>query len=220
MAASYDNQDKYPAPGKNKNPESPGSAQVEEGDLTSRSLEYLKNCRVDMQTLQNDRAELDKAYKAQEQGDEAEGRSKVVMSDVQDTVESLMPSLMRIFYGGTDVLNIKPQGIEDEQKAKLMEEKVNFDIQKGLNGFKLLYTFIKDAHLFKMGVIKYYWLNEKKYTKKEWKNLSHQEFLLISQNPKYEINEVTNLLQGQIIPPDMMGMIDPMTMMMAVTHDA
>ena len=215
---SYDNKDIYPSPSKLQNPESSGSANIEEGDLTTRALEYLKTCLIDMQTLQTDRAALDKAYKAQEQGDEAEGRSKVVMSDVQDTVESLMPSLMRIFYGGTDVLNIKPQGLEDEQKAKLMEEKVNFDIQKGLNGFKLLYTFIKDALLFKLGVIKYYWLNEKKYTKREWKNLTHEEYLLVSQKPRYQINEVVNRMQGKIVPAEMMGMIDPMSAM-SMTHD-
>jgi hypothetical protein len=38
-------------------------------------------------------------------GNEQEGRSQVVSTDVSDTVESLLPSLMRVFTAGDRVLN-------------------------------------------------------------------------------------------------------------------
>ena len=38
-------------------------------------------------------------------GNEQEGRSQVISNDVLDTVESLMPSLMRIFTAGDNVFS-------------------------------------------------------------------------------------------------------------------
>ena len=48
-------------------------------------------------------------------GNEQEGRSQVVSNDVLDTVESLMPSLMRIFTAGDNVFNCEGMGPEDEE---------------------------------------------------------------------------------------------------------
>jgi hypothetical protein len=38
-------------------------------------------------------------------GNEVEGRSQVISTDVSDTVESLMPSLMKIFTAGDNVFS-------------------------------------------------------------------------------------------------------------------
>jgi hypothetical protein len=45
-------------------------------------------------------------------------RSKAVSSDVADTVDGLMPSLMEIFCGGDEVVEFVPVGQEDEDKAQ------------------------------------------------------------------------------------------------------
>ena len=43
-------------------------------------------------------------------GNEQEGRSQVVSNDVLDTVESLMPALMRIFTAGDNVFQCEGTG--------------------------------------------------------------------------------------------------------------
>jgi len=47
-----------------------------------------------------------------------DGRSSAVSSDVADTVEGLMPSLMEIFAGGDEVVKFNPVGPEDEGAAE------------------------------------------------------------------------------------------------------
>jgi hypothetical protein len=47
-----------------------------------------------------------------------EGRSKAVSTDVADTVEGLMPSLMDIFTSGDEVVRFEPVGPEDVDAAQ------------------------------------------------------------------------------------------------------
>lgn len=51
---------------------------------------------------------------------QVEGRSTVVSSDVLDTVEWVMPSIMRIFTASEDVVVLQPIGAEDVKPAELM----------------------------------------------------------------------------------------------------
>lgn len=194
---AYDNNSNYP-----EKPEIPerraatSKTYIVEKTLKDRALSSLKRWNSDMEFLQRERAKIMSYYQAEELGNEVEGRSKVVMSDVSDTIESIMPSIMRIFYGGKNIMDIRPVGVEDELKAKLMEEKVNFDIQKGLNGFKLIYSFVKDALMMKTGVVKYYWHTGTAKKRKSFKNLDPFQFQAIIANPKYEIIEIEAKIIG------------------------
>src|SRR5262245_35726656 len=47
-----------------------------------------------------------------------EGRSKAVSTDVADTIEGLMPTLMDIFCGGDEVVRFEPVGPEDVAAAE------------------------------------------------------------------------------------------------------
>jgi hypothetical protein len=47
-----------------------------------------------------------------------DGRSRAVSTDVADTIEGLMPSLMDIFAGSDEVVRFEPVGPEDEAAAQ------------------------------------------------------------------------------------------------------
>src|SRR6185436_14082697 len=48
----------------------------------------------------------------------ADGRSSAVSSDVADTIEGLMPSLIEIFTAGDEAVKFEPVGPEDEEAAQ------------------------------------------------------------------------------------------------------
>ena len=87
-------------------------------------------------------------------------RSTVVSTDVADVIEWALPSLMRIFFGGEDVVTIKGRQAEDERKAELMQELINFQIQVQNPGFMVFYRWFKDALVSGLGVIKCWWERE------------------------------------------------------------
>ena len=76
-----------------------------------------------------------------------DGRSRAVSTDVADTIEGLMPSLMDIFAGSDEVVRFEPIGPEDEAAAQQETDYVNHVFMQQNPGFMVLYSFIKDALL-------------------------------------------------------------------------
>ena len=69
------------------------------------------------QVLANERAlELD-YYNQRPLGNEREGESQVVTSDVYDVVEGMLPTLLKIFTASDDAVEFQPDGEEDEEAA-------------------------------------------------------------------------------------------------------
>lgn len=96
-------------------------------------------------------------YLGEPLGNEQEGRSQVVSTDVADTVEWILPSLLRIFTGGEEVVRFEPTGPEDEEVARQATEYVNWIFQRDNPGFLIFYTLFKDALLQKNGIAKLWW---------------------------------------------------------------
>jgi len=164
-------------------------AKLNKDKITTKCLGWLRDYSADMSNLQTAREQALKAYMSQPYGNEIEGRSQVVMSDVFNTIESILPSLMRIFAGGVDTVKVGGQGPEDDEKAKLMGELLNYQSRKCFNSFTLLYDWFKDALLYKTGIVKYYWAKETKYKSKEYKGLTQDELNALSAREDFIIDK-------------------------------
>jgi len=81
-----------------------------------------------------------------------DGRSRAVSTDVADTIEGLMPSLMDIFAGSDEVVRFEPVGPEDEAAAQQETDYVNHVFMQQNPGFMILYSFVKDALLSSPGL--------------------------------------------------------------------
>jgi hypothetical protein len=122
-------------------------------------------------------------------GNEVEGRSQVVSTDVSDTVESLLPSLMRIFTAGDNVFHCEPVGVEDSETARQCSDYLNYIFYKENTGFTSLYTAFKDALIQRNGILKIYWDNSQKTTREEYKRLTTDEHNLLINDKELEIVE-------------------------------
>lgn len=138
-------------------------------------MNYLRNAINDNIEIVNNAEENLEAYRRDPYGNEVDGRSQFVTSDVSDTIEWIMPSLMKLFYGGTEVAQVNPTTGRDVDKAKLMNAKVNFDFMQSQNGFILLHDWFKAALLNKTSVVKYWWDTETFKYKKEYEDLTLDE---------------------------------------------
>lgn len=124
-------------------------------------------------------------------GNEQEGRSQVVSTDVSDTVESLMPSLMRIFTAGDRVFECEPVGSEDEEVAAQATDYLNYIFYKENNGFTALYAAFKDALIQKNGILKVYWDDSEKTTREEYKKLTEDEFNILVADDEIKVSQHT-----------------------------
>lgn len=131
-----------------------------------------------------------------------EGRSSAVSSDVADTIEGLMPSLMDIFAGSDEVVRFEPVGPEDEMAAQQETDYVNHVFMQQNPGFMTLYSFIKDALLSKVGIVKVWWEVSEQEDFETYYDLSDDQFALLahevaSSNGELEIVEHS---QREVLP--------------------
>ena len=148
-------------------------------EMTDSELLVVLNSFESDSTAYNDEfmrinEELLRRYNRELYGDEEEGRSRVVASDVSDLVDSDMTSLVRVFLGSQDVMVFEPN-TDDPEEAREAEEKtryVNHIIRKRPESYKCIHDFMKDAETQKMGVVHYYMDEEKKTRTIEYEQIN------------------------------------------------
>jgi hypothetical protein len=116
-----------------------------------------------------------------------EGRSHAVSTDVADTIEGLMPSLMEIFCAGDEVVRFEPVGPNDSAAAEQETDYVNHVFMQVNPGFLVLYTFIKDALLSKTGIVKVWWEDRTIAERETYYDLTDDAFALLTADPDVEI---------------------------------
>ena len=126
-------------------------------------------------------------YMGEPLGNEIEGRSQVISTDVADTVEQVIPNLMRIFTANDQYVRFAARTAEDVERADQITDYVNYVINHDNDGYKILYNWFKDALLFRLGVVKYYWEEKEDVTEEEYEDLSEIELAALMSNPDYEL---------------------------------
>jgi len=142
--------------------------------------------------LANERATAMDYYLGEPYGDEQEGRSQFVSREVLETVENIMPSLMRIFGEADNLIEFDPVGHEDVEQAQQESDRVSYAFWKENRGFFNLYSFCKDALLSKTGILQVSW-EEGKEEREEYEGLSEFELVQLVQDPltEREMEELT-----------------------------
>ena len=138
------------------------------------------------------RAKATEYYRGEPFGDEEDGRSQVVSMDVRDTVQAIMPSLMRVFTSGDKVVEFVPRGPEDVAMAKQATEYVNYVFQKDNAGFLVLHSAFKDALVRKNGVIKFYWDESYETQTSEMTGLDDMALAALSGDPTVSMDIVSS----------------------------
>lgn len=137
--------------------------------------------------LTDERAEALKRYLGEPYGNEVEGRSQVVSRDVLETIEWCMPSLLKMFVGGDEVVRFDPQGPEDVEPAEMESAYLNHIVTQQNNAYQLFYTWFKDAMLEKNGYTKAVWETREEHEQETYQGLSDDEMAMLLQDPEIEV---------------------------------
>ena len=135
------------------------------------------------------REEAIKYYYALPFGNEVDGRSQYVDSTVQDTIEWIKPSLMRVFASGDEMVKFTPHGPEDVQAAEQATDYVNYVFTKDNPGWEILYSWFHDALLQKNGIVKVWWDEYPETQREEYRGLTDMEFEVLTANKAVEVIE-------------------------------
>lgn len=173
--------------------------------LSDDELQTIVSTEVDnaLQFIESDIAPL--RVKATEYergmlfGDEEEGRSQFVSRDVHDTGNSILPSLLRIFFGPERVVEFVPGGKEDVEMAEQATDYINHIFMKDNPGFLILHSAFKDALFRKVGIVKYWWDNSVEVVVSHYTGLDIMELLKLEADLREQGAEV-EVINGEMKP--------------------
>jgi len=93
-------------------------------------------------------------YEGQELGNEVEGRSQIVLPDVQETIDYMLPSVIRTFVSGDRTVEFEATDEQDEQFAEEATAAINWNFMRKQDGYRLIQDGCMDGLLRKIGVFK------------------------------------------------------------------
>tara|TARA_R110002167_G_scaffold124814_1_gene304488 strand:+ start:1324 stop:3366 length:2043 start_codon:yes stop_codon:yes gene_type:complete len=191
-------------------------AKMTNDELASKLSNEIDSATGNFNTeLSEQREQSMKYYLGEPFGNEIEGRSEIVTTDVRDTIEYIMPSLMRIFTTHNNVAEFEPEGPEDVEMAQQATDYVNYVFNRQNNGFKVLYDVFKDALISKTGIVKHYWEEKTEVSTENYTNLTEIEYQSILANDDLEVIEHTENVVQKAVTDDFGNLISPKV----VEHD-
>jgi hypothetical protein len=145
-------------------------------------------------------------YKGEPFGNEEEGRSQAMSMDVRDTVQAMMPSIMKVFFAANNVVEFAPNGPEDVESAQQATDYVNYCLTRDNNLFSECYSTFKDALIRKNGIMKVWWDTEKDVTTHYFTGLDEATFSVLQSDVNIEVKDV-EITYGETMVETPMGMM-------------
>lgn len=137
--------------------------------------------------IADQRATAMKYYLADPLGNEEDGRSQVVMQEVADTVDWIMPALLKIFASGDNAVEFTAETEQYDKASKQATALCNYVFYKDNPGFMVFHTAFQDALIQKNGFGKVYWDASAKDEVRTIKDVSEDELAFLDQDPDIEI---------------------------------
>lgn len=109
--------------------------------------------------------------------------SSAISTDVQDVVESDMPSLARVFLGSGEVL-VFEANTENQQEIEEAEQKtkyIDWIVRKQPDSFEIIHNWLKDALIQKNSVVKYFMDESKSIDEESFTNISEEELIAVTE---------------------------------------
>ncbi len=122
-------------------------------------------------------------------GNEEDGRSQVVSTDVADTIEGMLPNILKPFVSSDDVVKFNPVAEDDVEAAQQETDYINHIITQRNSAFLEMYQWIKTGLLQKSGVVKFWWESKKTPILDRLAGLTDDELAFVAQDKGVEIIE-------------------------------
>lgn len=101
-------------------------------------------------------------YDARPFGNEVDGRSQIILPDVQETIDYMVPSVLRTFVSGDRVVEFEATDEADEALAEEATAAIGYSFMRDQDGYRVLHDWLTCGLLQKYGVTKTTMVTEEK----------------------------------------------------------
>ena len=172
------------------------SEQMDEEEFKGYVAKLLDDAIQYCDELSQERVISSKYYSGHFPEQDDEGRSGATSYDVRDTINAILPSLLRVFFGGKKIMQFTPKGPEDIQMAEQCSSYINnLILEQQPNFFTTLMTVFKDALIRRTGVLKYWWEETETVNTSKFTGLDEQQAEILA--GEEDVEEVQMESSGQ-----------------------
>lgn len=130
--------------------------------LTEAEIEHLFTVQFRQARIYDDRLSVARTmamrlYNGEPLGDEENGRSAIVLTEVKDTINSIMPTIVRTFCGSEHPVEFQPRADGDDDEALQATDYVQHVVFVENDGFRAVHDAVLDACQLKTGWIRWWW---------------------------------------------------------------
>lgn len=135
-------------------------------------------------------------------GNERDGYSRFTTREVLETIEWVLPSVLRVFVGSDRVVSYDPVSMEDEEQAEQETDIANHAILKANDGdgFLALHHWCKDALMNPTGYIKTMVVEDEKTETQKYSGIDEVALSRLAQQEGVEILEQDSRMEQIFIP--------------------
>jgi len=133
-----------------------------------------------------DRAKAFDYYLRKLFGNEVDGESQIVTSDVAEVIDGIMPSMLKIFTMADNLVSFDPVSEDDIPAAEQESDYITYVFFKKNPAFLLLFYWIFDALVQKNGIVMAYWDEYEEKTQESYEGLSEDEMLQLLEDEDLE----------------------------------
>ena len=150
--------------------------------------------------LATDQADAMDRYFAAAYGNEIEGRSQVRTHDIEDTINWILPDLMRVFKAG-EMVSCTPNAADDEANVDDAADYLEHVFFVDNPGAAIIHDFAFDGLLQRLGVISVMWEDPKPRIPQILEGVSIEQLMKLDADPEYEILEQEQKGAPAAVPP-------------------
>lgn len=126
------------------------------GGMINTAVQYTDS------QLSPHRAKATRYYKGEKFGNEEDGRSKVVMTEVRDSVLGVLPTVLETFFGPERPVEFVPKREDSIEQAEQATDYIYNVFTEENPGFLETYSVLKDGLVRRLGVFKWWWEKDAK----------------------------------------------------------
>lgn len=164
---------------------------LSEDDIRSICSKEIAAAESHIGTLSGERQRALDYYTGKNLWASKPGQSSVVTRETLETIEWLLPQIIKVFASTDEIVKFEPQGQEDEQAAEQATDFINYIWSRDNPGFLTLHNWAKDSLIGGLGVIKIWWEDETRYRHADLGGLSEMQVTMLTQDAHAQITAST-----------------------------
>ncbi len=145
-----------------------------------------------------ERAKASEYYQGLPFGNEQDGRSQAVATEVRDGIISVIPSVMRVIHGPEHPVEFVPKRGDAVGMAEQATDYVRWIYEEDNSGFLVTLSALKDGLLKKLGVVKWGMEDEPKVKTTIYRGLDREGVVQLSEDPTATITPIAQNPDGTV----------------------